>query len=66
MLEKMGFARYFIAKLTKQCQYLIVVYSDYFSQVWLPLYPRHEGKTHNFMSKRIMLPFRVDIYPLGQ
>ena len=36
------------------------------SQVWLPLYPRDEGKAHNFMSKRIMLPFRVDIYPLGK
>lgn len=34
--------------------------------MWLPLYPKHEGKTHNFMSKRIMLPFRVDIYPLGR
>lgn len=34
-------------------------------KVWLPLYPKHEGKTHNFMSKRIMLPFRVDIYPLA-
>ncbi|VDI13477.1 RAB6A-GEF complex partner protein 1, partial [Mytilus galloprovincialis] len=31
-------------------------------KVWLPLYPRDESK-HNFMSKRIMLPFRVDIHP---
>lgn len=34
-------------------------------KVWLPLFPRDEGKTHNFMSKRIMLPFKVDIYPLA-
>ncbi|ESO90081.1 hypothetical protein LOTGIDRAFT_123886 [Lottia gigantea] len=34
-------------------------------KVWLPLYPRNEGKAHNFMSKRIMLPFNVDIYPLA-
>ena len=34
-------------------------------QVWLPLYPKSEGKAHNFLSKRIMLPFGVDIYPLG-
>ncbi|XP_033737683.1 RAB6A-GEF complex partner protein 1-like [Pecten maximus] len=34
-------------------------------KVWLPLYPRDETKTLNFMSKRIMLPFRVDIYPLA-
>ncbi|BFY99791.1 hypothetical protein BsWGS_02831 [Bradybaena similaris] len=34
-------------------------------KVWLPLFPRDEGKTHNFMSRRIMLPFRVDIYPLA-
>ncbi|CAC5367235.1 RIC1 [Mytilus coruscus] len=34
-------------------------------KVWLPLYPRDESKTHNFMSKRIMLPFRVDIHPLA-
>ncbi|CAG2191158.1 RIC1 [Mytilus edulis] len=33
-------------------------------KVWLPLYPRDESK-HNFMSKRIMLPFRVDIHPLA-
>lgn len=34
-------------------------------KVWLPLFPRDEGKAHNFMSRRIMLPFRVDIYPLA-
>ncbi|XP_063398886.1 guanine nucleotide exchange factor subunit RIC1-like isoform X5 [Mytilus trossulus] len=34
-------------------------------KVWLPLYPRDESKNHNFMSKRIMLPFRVDIHPLA-
>lgn len=34
-------------------------------KVWLPLFPRNEGKAHNFMSRRIMLPFRVDIYPLA-
>lgn len=34
-------------------------------KVWLPLSPRNEGKAHNFMSRRIMLPFKVDIYPLA-
>lgn len=34
-------------------------------KVWLPLCSRNEGKAHNFMSRRIMLPFRVDIYPLA-
>ncbi|XP_048255713.1 guanine nucleotide exchange factor subunit RIC1-like isoform X1 [Haliotis rufescens] len=34
-------------------------------KVWLPLFPKNEGKAHNFMSKRIMLPFKVDIYPLA-
>ncbi|XP_041356612.1 guanine nucleotide exchange factor subunit RIC1-like isoform X2 [Gigantopelta aegis] len=34
-------------------------------KVWLPLYPRNEAKAHSFMSKRIMLPFKVDIYPLA-
>ncbi|KAH3695914.1 hypothetical protein DPMN_083372 [Dreissena polymorpha] len=33
-------------------------------KVWLPLFPRNDSQAHNFMSKRIMLPFRVDIYPL--
>ena len=35
-------------------------------QVWLPLFPRNESHAHHFMSKRIMLPFGVDIYPLGK
>jgi hypothetical protein len=36
-------------------------------QVWLPLFPHNEGtKARNFISRRIMLPFRVDIYPLGK
>ncbi|XP_052775619.1 guanine nucleotide exchange factor subunit RIC1-like [Mya arenaria] len=34
-------------------------------KVWLPLFPKNESQAHNFMSKRIMLPFRVDIYPLA-
>ncbi|XP_060564510.1 guanine nucleotide exchange factor subunit RIC1-like isoform X1 [Ruditapes philippinarum] len=34
-------------------------------KVWLPLLPKNDGQAHNFMSKRIMLPFRVDIYPLA-
>ncbi|KAK3091743.1 hypothetical protein FSP39_022283 [Pinctada imbricata] len=34
-------------------------------KVWLPLYPKSEGKAQNFLSKRIMLPFGVDIYPLA-
>lgn len=34
-------------------------------KVWLPLFPRNEGHAHHFMSKRIMLPFGVDIYPLA-
>ncbi|KAL3868474.1 hypothetical protein ACJMK2_041275 [Sinanodonta woodiana] len=34
-------------------------------KVWLPLFPRGESDAHNFISKRIMLPFRVDIYPLA-
>ncbi|XP_037067862.1 LOW QUALITY PROTEIN: guanine nucleotide exchange factor subunit Rich-like [Pollicipes pollicipes] len=33
-------------------------------RVWLPLFPQH-GKAHNFMSKRIMLPFQCSIYPLA-
>ncbi|KAK2191888.1 hypothetical protein NP493_43g02028 [Ridgeia piscesae] len=33
-------------------------------KVWLPLLPR-EGSTRGFMSKRIMLPFHVDIYPVA-
>ncbi len=35
-------------------------------KVWLPLHPlQEEVKTKGFMSRRIMLPFRVDIYPLA-
>ncbi|CAH2013065.1 unnamed protein product [Acanthoscelides obtectus] len=34
-------------------------------RVWLPLYPRDGDKSHTFMSKRIMLPFQLKIYPLA-
>ncbi|ELT93270.1 hypothetical protein CAPTEDRAFT_227272 [Capitella teleta] len=36
-------------------------------KVWLPLYPKEEqqNKKRGFMSKRIMIPFHVDIYPLA-
>lgn len=35
-------------------------------RVWLPLYPREGDKGHHaFMSKRIMLPFQLHIYPLS-
>lgn len=35
-------------------------------RVWLPLYPREGDKGHHaFMSKRIMLPFQLQIYPLS-
>ncbi|KAL1501674.1 hypothetical protein ABEB36_006962 [Hypothenemus hampei] len=34
-------------------------------RVWLPLYPRGGDKQHSFMSKRIMLPFQLKIYPLA-
>lgn len=34
-------------------------------RVWLPLYPRDGDKSHTFMSKRIMLPFHLRIYPLA-
>ena len=34
-------------------------------RVWLPLFPQND-KVHNFMSKRIMLPFQCSIYPLGE
>lgn len=34
-------------------------------RVWLPLYPRDGDKSHSFMSKRIMLPFQLKIYPLA-
>jgi len=36
-------------------------------QVWLPLQPKEDKpKNKGFLSKRIMLPFAVDIYPLGK
>lgn len=36
-------------------------------RVWLPLFPRdgENSRSHNFMSKRIMLPIQVPIYPLA-
>lgn len=34
-------------------------------RVWLPLYPKNKDKLHTFMSKRIMLPFHLKIYPLA-
>ncbi|KAK6642715.1 hypothetical protein RUM43_004217 [Polyplax serrata] len=34
-------------------------------RVWLPLFPRDSDKAHTFMSKRIMLPFQLKIYPLA-
>ncbi|XP_071039562.1 guanine nucleotide exchange factor subunit RIC1 [Parasteatoda tepidariorum] len=36
-------------------------------RVWLPLFPRdgEKQRSHNFMSKRIMLPVPVYIYPLA-
>ncbi|XP_067001739.2 guanine nucleotide exchange factor subunit Rich [Anabrus simplex] len=34
-------------------------------RVWLPLFPRDGDKAHTFMSKRIMLPFQLRIYPLA-
>lgn len=35
-------------------------------RVWLPLFPKNGDKSHTFMSKRIMLPFQLKIYPLGE
>ncbi|EFN72501.1 Protein RIC1-like protein [Camponotus floridanus] len=34
-------------------------------RVWLPLFRNHQEKAHAFMSKRIMLPFHLRIYPLA-
>ncbi|KAJ8040207.1 RAB6A-GEF complex partner protein 1 [Holothuria leucospilota] len=35
-------------------------------KVWLPLFPQEgEQQHHSFLSKRIMLPFRLRIYPLA-
>ena len=33
-------------------------------QVWLPLYPRDEGRP-TFLSKRIMLTLNILVYPQG-
>ncbi|XP_022920815.2 guanine nucleotide exchange factor subunit Rich [Onthophagus taurus] len=37
----------------------------YGMRVWLPICPRDGDKSHTFMSKRIMLPFQLKIYPLA-
>jgi hypothetical protein len=34
-------------------------------KVWLPLFPRDGQHGSNFLSKRIMLTFRLEIYPLS-
>ncbi|KAK6494251.1 RAB6A-GEF complex partner protein 1-like [Huso huso] len=34
-------------------------------KVWLPLFPRDNRKPHSFLSRRIMLPFHINIYPLA-
>ncbi|XP_075216315.1 guanine nucleotide exchange factor subunit Rich [Lycorma delicatula] len=34
-------------------------------RVWLPLFPKDGHKGHTFMSKRVMLPFHLKIYPLA-
>ncbi|CAJ1070218.1 guanine nucleotide exchange factor subunit RIC1 [Xyrichtys novacula] len=34
-------------------------------KVWLPLFPRDHRKPHTFLSRRIMLPFHINIYPLA-
>ncbi|XP_071838357.1 guanine nucleotide exchange factor subunit RIC1-like isoform X2 [Apostichopus japonicus] len=35
-------------------------------KVWLPLFPQEgENQHHSFLSKRIMLPFQIRIYPLA-
>ncbi|KAL0965856.1 hypothetical protein UPYG_G00286660 [Umbra pygmaea] len=34
-------------------------------KVWLPLFPRDHRKPHSFLSRRIMLPFHMNIYPLA-
>ncbi|KRT84788.1 hypothetical protein AMK59_2574 [Oryctes borbonicus] len=38
---------------------------SYGMRVWLPIFPRDGDKSHTFMSKRIMLPFHLKIYPLA-
>ncbi|KAG7250003.1 hypothetical protein CRUP_020914, partial [Coryphaenoides rupestris] len=35
-------------------------------KVWLPLFPRDHRKPHpSFLSRRIMLPFHINVYPLA-
>ncbi|XP_048581598.1 guanine nucleotide exchange factor subunit RIC1 isoform X2 [Nematostella vectensis] len=34
-------------------------------KVWLPLFPGNDQRPPNFLSKRIMLPFQLNIYPLA-
>jgi len=34
-------------------------------KVWLPLFPGNDENPPNFLSKRIMLPFQLNIYPLA-
>ncbi|XP_065214700.1 guanine nucleotide exchange factor subunit Rich isoform X2 [Planococcus citri] len=34
-------------------------------KVWLPLFPKDGNNSHTYMSKRIMLPFKLKIYPLA-
>lgn len=34
-------------------------------KVWLPLFPGNDENPPNFLSKRIMLPFHLNIYPLA-
>ncbi|XP_019723549.1 guanine nucleotide exchange factor subunit RIC1 isoform X5 [Hippocampus comes] len=34
-------------------------------KVWMPLFPRDHRKPHSFLSRRIMLPFHINIYPLA-
>ncbi|XP_073227336.1 guanine nucleotide exchange factor subunit RIC1-like isoform X3 [Porites lutea] len=34
-------------------------------KVWLPLFPGDDDNPPNFLSKRIMLPFHLNIYPLA-
>ena len=35
-------------------------------RMWMPLFPKEGDRSHSFMSKRIMLPVQVTIYPLGK
>ena len=45
---------------------LVDVFHLLFSKVWLPLFPGDNEYPPNFLSKRIMLPFQLNIYPLGE